>query len=61
MVKCFNIIENNKFLLKVTREEEKQAAAELKNAKPIHTDNANLKNAKPQQANPRKIESRGVK
>jgi ribosome-interacting GTPase 1 len=61
MVKWFHIIEKNNIEIKVRTEEEKEAAAELKNAKPIHTDNANLKNAKPQQANPRKIESRGVK
>ena len=61
MVKWFQIIEKNNIEIKVRSEEEKEAAADLKNAKPIQIDNANLKNAKPQQTNPRKIESRGVK
>lgn len=61
MVKWFHIIEKNEIEIKVRTEEEKEAAADLKNAKPIQVDNTNLKNAKPQQANPRKIESRGVK
>jgi ribosome-interacting GTPase 1 len=61
MVKWFHIIEKNNIEIKVRTEEEKEAAADLKNAKPIQVDNANVKNAKPQQANPRKIESRGVK
>ncbi len=61
MVKWFHIIEKNNIEIKVRTEEEKEAAADLKNSKPIQVDNANVKNAKPQQANPRKIESRGVK
>ncbi len=61
MVKWFHIIEKNNIEIKVRTEEEKEAAADLKNSKPIQVDNANLKNAKSQQANPRKIESRGVK
>ncbi|HSV12351.1 MAG TPA: DUF5606 domain-containing protein [Hanamia sp.] len=61
MVKWFHIIQKNNIEIKVRTEEEKEAAADLKNSKPLHTDNANLKNAKPQQANVRKIESRGVK
>ena len=61
MIKWFHIIEKNNIEIKLRTEEEKEAAADLKNAKPIQVDNANVKNAKPQQANPRKIESRGVK
>jgi len=61
MIKWFHIIEKNNIEIKVRTEEEKETAADLKNAKPIHVDNTNLKNAKLQQANPRKIESRGVK
>jgi hypothetical protein len=61
MVKWYLILEKNKIEIKVKTEEEKEAAAELKNAKPIHTENAHIKDMKPQQSNPRKIESRGVK
>jgi hypothetical protein len=61
MVKWYHILEKNKIEIKVKTEEEKEAAAELKNAKPIHTENAHIKDMKPQQSNPRKIESRGVK
>lgn len=61
MVKWYNILEKNKIEIKVKTEEEKEAAAELKSAKPIHTENAHIKDMKPQQSNPRKIESRGVK
>jgi hypothetical protein len=61
MVKWFHIIEKNNIEIKVRTEEEKEAAADLKNSKPIQVDNANVKNSKPQQTNPRKIESRGVK
>ncbi|HEY8659998.1 MAG TPA: DUF5606 domain-containing protein [Hanamia sp.] len=61
MVKWFHILDKNKIEIKVKTEEEKEAAAELKNAKPIHTENAHIKDMKPQQSNPRKIESRGVK
>jgi Zn-dependent metalloprotease len=61
MVKWFHIIEKNNIEIKVRTEEEKEAAADLKNSKPVQVDNTNVKNAKPQQANPRKIESRGVK
>ena len=59
MVKWFQVIEKNKIEIKVKTEEEKEAAAELKTSKPAHVEN--VKNAKPQQAKPRKIESRGVK
>jgi len=61
MVKWFHIIDKNNIEIKVRTEEEKEAAADLKNSKPIQVDNSNVKNSKPQQANPRKIESRGVK
>jgi hypothetical protein len=61
MVKWFHIIDKNNIEIKVRTEEEKEAAADLKNSKPIQVDNANVKNSKPQQTNPRKIESRGVK
>jgi hypothetical protein len=59
MVKWFHIIDKNKIEIKLKSAEEKDAA-EIKNNKPVHTETA-VKNAKPQQANPRKIESRGVK
>ena len=61
MVKWFHIIDKNNIEIKVRTEEEKEAAADLKNSKPIQVDNSNVKNSKPQQVNPRKIESRGVK
>jgi hypothetical protein len=61
MVKWFRIIEKNNIEIKVRTEEEKEAAADLKNSKPMQVDNSNVKNSKPQQTNPRKIESRGVK
>jgi len=61
MVKWFHIIEKNNIEIKVRTEEEKEAAVDLKNSKPIQVDNANVKNSKPQQTSPRKIESRGVK
>lgn len=59
MVKWFLIIEKNKIDIKVKTEEEKEALADVKTSKPAHVEN--VKNAKPQQAKPRKIESRGVK
>lgn len=61
MIKWYHIIDKNKIEIKIKTEEEKEAAADLKNAKPFHTDNAHVKDMKPQQSNPRKIESRGVK
>ncbi len=61
MVKWYHILDKNKIEIKLKTEEEKEAAAELKNAKPIHTENAHVKDLKPQQSNPRKIESSGVK
>ncbi|MEO6136593.1 MAG: DUF5606 domain-containing protein [Ginsengibacter sp.] len=61
MVKWFNIIEKNKIEIKVMTDEEKEIAAEAKNLKPAHSENAHVKDMKPQQSNPRKIESRGVK
>jgi hypothetical protein len=61
MVKWYQILEKNKIAIKVKTEEEKEAAIELKNAKPVHTENAHVKDMKPQQSNPKKIESRGVK
>lgn len=59
MVKWFQIIDKNKIDIKVKTEEEKEAAPEVKSTKPAHVEN--VKTAKPQQAKPRKIESRGVK
>lgn len=59
MIKWFRIIDKNNIDIKVLTEEEKEAAAEVKTSKPAHVEN--VKNAKPQQAKPRKIESRGVK
>lgn len=61
MIKWFHIIEKNNIEIKIKTEEEKEAAAEQKNAKPAHVENAHVKDRKPQQSNPRKIESRGVK
>ena len=61
MIKWFHIIEANNIEIKIKTEEEKEAAAELKNAKPLHSENTHVKDMKPQQSNPRKIESRGVK
>ena len=61
MIKWFHIIEANNIEIKIKTEEEKEASAELKNAKPLHSENAHVKDMKPQQSNPRKIESRGVK
>jgi hypothetical protein len=59
MVKWFDIIDKNKIDIKIKTEEEKEATSEVKSAKPAHVEH--VKNAKPQQAKPRKIESRGVK
>ncbi len=59
MVKWFQIIDKNKIDVKAKSEEEKEAAPEAKSTKPAHVEN--VKTAKPQQAKPRKIESRGVK
>ncbi len=60
MIKWFTIIDKNKIDIKSNSEEaEKEPAPEAKNTKPARTEN--VKNAKPQKANPRKIESRGVK
>ena len=62
MVKWFQIIDKNKIDVKArAAEEEKEAAPEVKSTKPAHTEKPNVKSAKPQQAKPRKIESRGVK
>jgi hypothetical protein len=61
MIKWFHIIEANGIEIKIKTDEEKEAAAELKNSKPVHTENGHVKDMKPQQSNPRKIESRGVK
>jgi DNA repair ATPase RecN len=60
MVKWYHIIEKNNIEIKIKTEEEKEAAADLKNVKATHVENAHV-NMKPQQSNPRKIESRGVK
>lgn len=59
MIKWFQIIDKNKIDIKAKTEEEKEATSEIKTTKPAHVEN--VKNAKPQQAKPRKIESRGVK
>lgn len=59
MVKWFQVIEKNKIDVKAKTEEEKEATPEVKASKPAHVEK--VKNAKPQQAKPRKIESRGVK
>lgn len=60
MIKWFDIITKNKIEIKIKTEEEKEAAADTK-SKPAHVENSHLKDMKPQQTNPRKIESRGVK
>lgn len=59
MVKWLGILTKNKIEISVKSEEEKESANEVKN-KPAHTD-THVKEMKPQQKNPRKIESRGVK
>lgn len=61
MIKWYGIIEENKIEVKIKTEEEKEVDAELKNTKSTHIENAHVKDMKPQQTNPRKIESRGVK
>jgi hypothetical protein len=62
MVKWFTVIDKNNIDIKTnSAEEEKEATPEVKNTKPAHTESSNVKNAKPQKAAPRKIESRGVK
>lgn len=59
MVRWFHIIEKNNIEIKVKTAEEKEAS-DLKNNKSHHSDSYE-KISKPQQSNPRKIESRGVK
>lgn len=60
MIKWFRVIEKNNIEIKVKKEEdENEAVPEVKTTKPAHVEH--VKNAKPQQAKPRKIESRGVK
>ena len=61
MIKWYHILEKNNIEVKVKTEADKEAAAESKNSKPAHIENAHVKDRKPQQSNPRKIESRGVK
>ena len=61
MVKWYQILVKNNIEVKSLTEEEKEIAAEKKNVKQAHTDNAHVKDIKPQQSNPKKIESRGVK
>ena len=61
MVKWFNILAKNNVEIHALTEEEKETAAEKKNVKQTHTENAHVKDIKPQQSNPKKIESRGVK
>ena len=61
MVKWYNILAKNNIEVKAQTEEEKEVATEKKSVKPSHTDNAHVKDMKPQQSNPKKIESRGVK
>ena len=61
MVKWYHILIKNNIEVKSLTDEEKEIAAEKKNVKQAHTDNAHVKDIKPQQSNPKKIESRGVK
>lgn len=61
MIKWYQILDKNNIEVKVKTDAEKEAAAELKNLKPAHPENAHIKDMRPQQSNPRKIESRGVK
>ena len=61
MVKWYQILVKNNIEVKSLTEEEKEIAAEKKNVKQPHTDNSHVKDLKPQQSNPKKIESRGVK
>lgn len=60
MVKWYQIIQKNNIEIKVRSEEDK-AGAEQKSSKSGHNENTHVKDMKPQQSNPRKIESRGVK
>lgn len=61
MVKWYHILAKNNVEVHAQTEEEKETAVEKKNVKPTHTENAHVKDIKPQQSNPKKIESRGVK
>lgn len=60
MIKWYDIITKNNVEIKVKTEEEKESGTDVK-PKPVHIENAHVKDMKPQQTNPRKIESRGVK
>lgn len=59
MAKWYRILDKNKIDFNTAAEGDKAATA--KSAKPAHAENAHVKDMKPQQSNPRKIESRGVK
>lgn len=59
MVKWFQILENSKIEIKLRNAKEAEAV-EAKNTKPKTVEN-HVKEMKPQQKNPRKVESRGVK
>lgn len=61
MIKWYGIIQKHKIKIVVRSEEEIEAAQESKNTKPAYTENAHVKEMRPQQSNPKKIESRGVK
>lgn len=60
MVKWFQVIEKNNIEIKEKNAEESESVPEAK-TKTSHADNAHEKIAKPQQVNPRRVESRGVK
>lgn len=56
IVKWYHILDKNK--IDFTAKSEEKASTD---AKPTHADNTHVKEMKPQQTNPRKVESRGVK
>lgn len=60
MLKWYGILDKNKVEIKVKSEEEKEAELADQKSK-AHIENARVKELRPQQSNPRKIESRGVK
>lgn len=59
MVKWYQIIEKNK--IEITEKSEEKEAPATKSHKASHQEKSHVKELKPQQSNPKKIESRGVK
>ena len=60
MVKWYQILEKNKIDFSIQSAETEDAKSKGTH-QPAHHENAHVKEMKPQQTNPRKIESRGVK